>query len=259
MIMSYEFKRIIADSNNYGKIRDLGSIRYIAVHYTGNDGDSGAANGRYFRDNIVKASAHYFVDDDSVVQSVPDDYIAWAVGGSKYADCGRTGGGKYHGICTNANSVSVELCDTQKDGVSGFSEKTINNAVMLIKSLMAKYSVDTEHVIRHFDVTGKICPKPFIGNAAWESFKSRLESDTDMEEIEKLKVEIESLKTQLAEHTKVYNYITEMPSWAAETINKLYARGIIKGVGGERLELTMPMIRLLVMNDNAGIYGTDKQ
>lgn len=76
----------------------------------------------------------------------------------------------------------------------------------------------------------------------------------DMEEIEKLKAEIESLKSQLAEHTKVYNYISELPSWAAETINKLYAKGIIKGVGGERLELTMPMIRMLVMNDNAGVY-----
>lgn len=259
MMMSYEFKKIIANSNNYGKIRDLRSICYIVVHFTGNDGDSGEANGKYFRDNIVKASAHYFVDDDSVVQSVPDDYVAWSVGGSKYADCKRTGGGKYHGICTNSNSISVELCDTQKDGVSGFSKKTLNNAVELIKLLMTKYNIDTEHIIRHFDVTGKICPKPFIDNAAWDGFKSRLESDADMKEIEKLKAEIESLKLQLAEHTKVYNYITEMPSWAAETINKLYARGIIKGVGGERLELTMPMIRLLVMNDNAGIYGANEE
>lgn len=71
---------------------------------------------------------------------------------------------------------------------------------------------------------------------------------------EELERKVTELNAQLAEHTRVYNYISELPSWAAETINKLYARGIIKGVGDERLELTMPMIRLLVMNDNAGVY-----
>lgn len=253
--MNCKFKTAIANKNNYGNSRNTANIKYIVIHYTGNDGDTDEANAKYFQNNIVKASAHYFVDDDSVTQSVPDNYVAWSVGGSKYANCNHTGGGKYYRKCTNANSISVELCDVQKDGVSNFSKKTINNAIDLIKLLMAKYNVDTKHIIRHFDVTGKICPKPFINDVnLWQKFKMRLTEEIDMEEVERLKAEIESLKTQFAENTKMYNYISEMPDWAIKTINKLYAKGIIKGVGGERLELTMPMIRLLVINDNAGMY-----
>lgn len=79
-------------------------------------------------------------------------------------------------------------------------------------------------------------------------------TNEEKQAFEELERKVMELNTQLAEHTKVYNYISELPDWAVETINKLYARGIIKGVGGERLELTMPMIRILVMNDNAGVY-----
>lgn len=78
---AYTLKKNLANKNNYGGRRNTAAIKYIVIHYTGNDGDSDEANANYFRRNIVKASAHYFVDDDSVTQSVPDDYVAWSVGG----------------------------------------------------------------------------------------------------------------------------------------------------------------------------------
>ena len=49
---------------NRGGTRPASAIQYIAFHYTGNDGDTDANNARYYRDNVVQASAHYFVDDD---------------------------------------------------------------------------------------------------------------------------------------------------------------------------------------------------
>ena len=184
--MAYEFKTRISKKSNYGGSRSVSAIKFIVIHYTGNDGDTDESNGNYFTNNIVKASAHYFVDDDSVTQSVPDNYIAWSVGGSKYGNCATTGGGRYYGICTNSNSISIEICDDVKNGIVYPSEKTIENAVELTKMLMNKYGIAKSNVIRHFDVTGKSCPAYWCGNVLknekWETeFLSRLvEEDFDM-------------------------------------------------------------------------------
>lgn len=79
--MAYVLKKNIANKANYGGRRDLSSVKYIVLHYTSNDGDCDENNATYFHDRIVKASAHYFVDSDSITQSVPDDYVAYSVGG----------------------------------------------------------------------------------------------------------------------------------------------------------------------------------
>ena len=72
-----EIKIKTANRSNYGGKRSNADIKYIVIHYTANDGDTDEGNGNYFANNIVGASAHYFVDDDSITRSVPDDYIAW--------------------------------------------------------------------------------------------------------------------------------------------------------------------------------------
>ena len=66
-----KIKEYLANKNNYGGKRSTSNIKYIVIHYTGNDGDTDENNSKYFKNNIVKASAHYFVDDDSITQSVP--------------------------------------------------------------------------------------------------------------------------------------------------------------------------------------------
>lgn len=177
-----KIKTKLSNKNNYGGIRQLSAIKYIVIHYTGNDGDSDEGNANYFQ-GIRKASAHYFVDDDSITQTVPDNYVAWSVGGKKYADCDTTGGGKWYGKCTNNNSISIELCDSVKNGVYDFTENTLKQAAELTKELMRKYNIPIENVIRHFDVTGKICPLPYVRNVGqWDQFKSRLAptQDTDL-------------------------------------------------------------------------------
>lgn len=161
----YKLKKHIAHSSNYGGKRSLAKIKYIVIHFTANDGDTDENNGKYFANNVVKASAHYFVDDDSVTQSVPDNYIAYAVGGSKYSDCSKTGGGKYYGKCTNSNSISIEICDDRKNGTIYPSAQTIANAIALTKDLMKKYNIPASRVIRHFDVNGKRCPGYWCGSS----------------------------------------------------------------------------------------------
>lgn len=171
-------KTRLADKRNYGGTRSLFSIRYIVLHYTANDGDTDENNGNYFANNYVGASAHYFVDGDSVTQSVPDNHIAW--------HCGSSYGYK-HRECRNSNSIGVELCDERRNGVYYPTNETIANALELVEYLMKKYNVPKSNVIRHYDVTGKKCPSYWCGNSSndklWKSeFWNKLEGETTTKE-----------------------------------------------------------------------------
>lgn len=173
--MGFERKTALAHRNNFGNVRPVSQIKYIVLHFTANDGDHDEGNARYFQtERVPHTSAHWFVDDDSVTRSVPDSYTAFAVGGAKYSDCAATGGGRLYGKVTNANSISVELCDTVRDGKYRATEKTMDNAAALCMELMEKYGVDIEHVVRHFDVNGKHCPVYFMDERAWGKFKDRI-------------------------------------------------------------------------------------
>lgn len=191
--MAYTLYTKTANKSNYGSKRSTSSIKYIVIHYTGNNGDKAVNNATYFKNNVVKASAHYFVDDTTVYQSVPDNYAAWSVGGSKYSDCSKTGGGKKYGLCTNANSLSIELCDAVNDGKIYPSEKTIKNAITLTKKLMKKYGIQASNVIRHFDVTGKCCPSYWCGtvekNNKWKTeFWNSLSASTTTSSTSHIKI-----------------------------------------------------------------------
>ena len=169
--MGYIFKTYIANKQNYGGVRALNTIKYLVYHYTGNDGDTDEGNGKHFHNHIVKASAHYFVDDDSVTQSVPDNYIAYSVGGK----CQSSHHPLYK-VCTNSNSISIEMCDCFKNGKVEITDKTLDNAIELGRALMKKYNISLDRVIRHYDVNGKACPNcnNFLNDNAWNAFKSRL-------------------------------------------------------------------------------------
>ena len=226
--MALTIKTNLANRQNYGSARTAADIKYIVIHYTGNDGDHDEGNATYFKNNVVKASAHYFVDDDSVTVSVPDLFTAWSVGGTKWKDCATTGGGTMYGKITNANSISVEMCDTLRNGTLMATEKTMANTAELVKSLMKKYNVDIDHIYRHFDVTGKHCPAYFMNAAAWAEFKARLQDDSVLKDI---------------------------PEWALPTVKKLIANGSLKGDTAGNLNLSHDMLRMLVINDREGLYG----
>lgn len=176
-----EIKQRPALSANYGGARAASTIKYIVIHYTGNDGDTAANNAKYYASTKVEASAHYFVDDKEIIQSVADLRVAWAVGGKKYASCGKTGGGTLCGKCTNKNSISIELCDVVRDGKMQPHPVALEHALALVGHLMAKYGIPRENVVRHFDVTGKLCPAYWAGkeNATrWKAeFRDRCAPD----------------------------------------------------------------------------------
>lgn len=169
--MGFKTKTKIANRKNYGSKRNTNVIKFLVYHYTANDGDTDENNANYFHNNVVKASAHRFVDDDSVTISVPDNYVAWHCGGGIQGN----GGHKFHKICTNTNSIGIEMCDTLRNGKIEVTSKTRANAIALGKELIKKYGIKKEYVIRHFDVTGKLCPLYFVNDEkAWEDFKNEL-------------------------------------------------------------------------------------
>lgn len=191
--MAYIFKTNLANRSNYGSKRSVNDIKYIVIHYTANDGDTDENNGKYYANNYVGASAHLFVDDDSVTQSVPDNYVAWSVGGKKWNDCATTGGGKLYGKATNNNTLSIEICDDVRNGVVYPSAKTIENVIELTKKKMKEYNIPIENVIRHFDVNGKHCPAYWCAtadkNAKWKTeFLNKLTDTTIKEEKEYYRV-----------------------------------------------------------------------
>lgn len=170
-----KIKTKLASGHNYGGRRSTSQIKYIVIHYMSGDGDSDEGNTAYFaRPHDPKTSAHYFVDDDSVTQSVPDDRIAYSVGGKLWSDSKRTGGGRLYGKAINANTINIEMCDSKRDGVIMAQPATITRTIKLVRLLMDKYNIDIDHVIRHFDVNGKHCPAYLMDRQAWAEFKARI-------------------------------------------------------------------------------------
>lgn len=226
-----QIKVDIAAKGNFGGKRDKKEIKYLVIHYTANDGDSAAGNANYFKAHIVEASAHYFVDDSGVIQSVPDDSVAYSVGGKKYPSCAKTGGGKRYGSCTNRNSISIELCDTRKNGKYDFSEKTLENAAQLSRLLLKKYNIPVDNIIRHFDVTGKNCPAPFVSDEkAWKAFKERI-----------------------VDEVKYYEEMKDVPKWAQPLVKDMIQKGCFGDT--KALHLSDDMLRTLALMERYNKKG----
>ncbi len=170
-----EIKTKLANSSNFTKGRNT-SIKYIVIHFTANNGDTAKGNCNYFQGTNRNASAHYFVDENEIYQSVLDTDTAWHCGANKY----------YHSYCRNSNSIGVELCSRiDSKGKYYFKDETVTNAIELVKMLMKKYNVPIENILRHYDVTGKICPEPFVRNVKdWNNFKTRLVVTEESKEID---------------------------------------------------------------------------
>lgn len=138
--------------------------KYIVIHYVGAV-STAKANADFFYSVNRKASAHYFVDENEIYQVVKESDSAW--------HCGTTG--KYYSNCRNSNSIGIEMCCFNNNGTLDISEKIIENTIELTKKLMSKYNIPLENVIRHYDVTHKCCPAPFVNNPnRWNDFKNRL-------------------------------------------------------------------------------------
>lgn len=172
-------------ARNLGQVpasRGGNKILWIVIHYLGvpnadNPDLYGGGYGGHF--NIERNGKIYNAAD-------PKTAVVWHCGGGLQGD----GGHKYYKICTNYNSIGIEcgVCYTDTSARDGdgdsnkwyFTEETQESLVWLVSHLMDEYGIDIDHVIRHYDVTGKICPNPYVRNNhtktswTWEEFKANL-------------------------------------------------------------------------------------
>lgn len=168
-------------------------IEWIVLHYTaGFNSKQGSAQNiaTYFNKPQTKASADFIVDDVEIVQFNPDpkNKYTWAVGGKKYTTLSTSLGGKYYGQCTNANSISIEMCSRKVNTASQsvtdddwfLTDAVVDNAAKLTKYLMNLYNIDINHVIMHHMVTGKMCPQPWCKNELalpqWYNFLNKIKA-----------------------------------------------------------------------------------
>ena len=159
----------LCNKGNYTAQSEL-DAKYIVMHYTGNKADSAINNATYYnREGNIGASAHLFVDSKEIWLSVPLNCKAWHIGNNTYI----------HPSCRNSNAIGIEMCTS---GDYKIADKTIENAAHLCAELckligITADKVDT-YVLRHYDITHKVCPRQMSGenNAEWEAFKAKVKA-----------------------------------------------------------------------------------
>ena len=217
-----------ANFENY-RVGRSAPTRFIVVHYTANRGDTARNNADYFARAVTKSSAHYFVDEKEVWQSVREKDTAYHCGAKTYK----------HPLCRNGNSIGVEMCLLDKQGK--IRPGTIDTALSVVRQLMARYDIPIDRVLRHYDVTGKNCPAPMVENPRmWESFKDSLKGVDKM-----LDYPDWALKT--------YQWYEDMPEWARESVKKAVKKGLISVNPDNSVTVLGCNLQPLVYLDRAGL------
>ncbi|MEI3172719.1 MAG: glucosaminidase domain-containing protein [Lachnospiraceae bacterium] len=180
--MELTINKNLMSINHTAKKRSNSDIQFIVIHYVGALGDA-KANTDYYKSTYVGASADFWVGFDGQIWQGNDyrNYYSWHCGGGLQG----SGGASFYKVCMNSNSVGIEMCVKKKstrtmdatDKDWYFTDETVEAAAELAAQLMQELDVPIEHVIRHYDVTGKICPNPFVyntGKVSWEQFKQKI-------------------------------------------------------------------------------------
>jgi N-acetylmuramoyl-L-alanine amidase len=143
-------------------------VKGVVVHYTANPGTDAEDNRNYFN-NLPKinagkqkatyASSHFVIGlEGQIVQCIPLNEIAYASNGRNY------------------DTISIECCHPGKDGK--FNNATYQALIELVSYLCLKYDLTKEQVIRHYDVTGKLCPLYFVKHEdEWNQLKDKIEKN----------------------------------------------------------------------------------
>jgi len=146
----------------------LDEIKGIVIHYVGNPNTTAMQNRNYFANLAITqqthASSNFIIGlGGEVVQCVPVDEIAYASN------------------IRNSDTLSIELCHPDETGE--FTDETYVSAVRLTAWLCDRYGLGYDDIIRHYDVSGKICPKFFVENEdEWDAFKIKVESAKESEQ-----------------------------------------------------------------------------
>lgn len=188
----------------------LKQVKNIVVHWVGNANSTAIANRNYFeslKERKSFASSHYIIGlQGEIIQCVPESEIA------------------YHANNANSYSIGIEVCHPDWQGK--FSEITYKSLINLLADLCKRYSLEpTTAIIRHYDVTKKLCPKYYVEHSgAWLQLKQDVKVNMGTEDTE-LKNAAEILYKR--------NIISVLSAWDDVTKFKLeYVPGLLKNMGG---------------------------
>lgn len=245
---------------------------WLAFHFTaGLTSKKGAARNTatwFANPQNRNGSADFIVDDAEIVQYNADlnNRRCWAVGD----DSRRfSKGGQLYGIAVNCNTISIEICSNTKSGNIPnanspdwyFTEASLQNALELGAYLMKKYGIDIDHVVRHYDISGKICPGVIGWNtnsgsdAEWNKFKARLKQMVapESEEIEMTEKEMIALIDRRID-AKLIGADTKPSEWAEAELSEAVTLGITDGSRPQGYA-KREEVAAMVLRDHNGIVG----
>lgn len=182
MIVKPRIRKELLPVNEFSRPgRKLVDVKGIGLHWTGNAGATANDHVVYFK-SLAKqnpnddeydryAGAHYFVDiKGEIVQMIPDNEMAYHVGAREYKDDVLD---KFNTTYPNNCLIGVEMCHPDWSGE--FTKETYDQTLRLVGFLIEHYDLTLDDVVRHYDVTGKVCPKWFVENEeAYQEFRSDL-------------------------------------------------------------------------------------
>lgn len=147
-------KQIISVHTTARTGRNLKDIKNIVIHYVGNPDTTAQNNRNYFNNPKTTVSSHFVVGlDGEIIQCVPI-YEMSAASNNR-----------------NKDTISIEVCHPDESGK--YNDDTYLSVVKLTAWICNNFSLDENDVIRHYDITGKNCPKYYVENEdAWEQFKA---------------------------------------------------------------------------------------
>ena len=157
--MTIEIKDMLITPNKWSRPQTkIGTIKNIVVHWIGNAGSTAENNAKYF-DSLkdgrgTYASSHYIIGNDGmVIRCVPENEVA------------------YHASSANNYSIGIEVC--HPDNTGKYTDLAYNALIELLVDLCKRYKLEpTQAIIRHYDVTGKECPRYYVNNIeAWKELK----------------------------------------------------------------------------------------
>ena len=134
----------------------LDGVNNIVIHYVGNPGTTAEQNRNFYNQPDSNVSSHFVVGiDGHVIMCLPLDENSAA---SNHR---------------NHDTISIEVC--HEDSTGEFSVEAYDSLVKLVDWLMERFDLEADDVIRHYDVTGKMCPLYYVEHEdAWEQFKADL-------------------------------------------------------------------------------------
>lgn len=147
-------KQIIAINGTGRRGEKIEGVTDIAIHYTGNPGTTAQQNHDFYDQPETEVSSHFLIGlEGEVIQCIPLDEKSSATNQR------------------NNDTLSIEAC--HPDATGQFTQASYDALVRLTAWLCDYCDIGRDRVIRHYDVTEKLCPLYFVDHPeAWEQFKA---------------------------------------------------------------------------------------